>query len=155
MKGAIPFSDMTAPKKQPKSDITEAPRTMETFRTLATKLQGQEEENKIALLHNAVKTSKILPPELGLHDDLGKNASNCHHGLMWPTSFAVEHEAAQLLTAYSTQGCPVDTGKNWDIPVIMEALRRGSHQSTTLEEAREYLRQETMEKEKGGFLKTF
>ena len=85
-------------------DLHDAPRTLATIKTISTKIIGKTEEEKIEVLHKAVEESQILPPELNLHEDLGKTCTNKYKGLMWPTSFALEHKAAPLLSAYSTQG---------------------------------------------------
>ena len=96
-----PFSDILSAKQEKQVDLHNAPRTLTTMKTIATNTDGKTEDEKIEILHKAVKDSQILPVELKLHDDLGKKNIK-HKGLMWPTSFALQHEAAPLLLAYST-----------------------------------------------------
>ena len=102
--------------------------------------------NKIAA--TTFKHSDIFPSSIPIKEDAGK----C--GLMWPRGkIANSHPAAQLLNFYSTKGCPVDTGTPWTKPMILAALKRGPHISAKVKAAQKYLKEETQEKLKGGYIK--
>ena len=74
---------------------------------------------------------------------------------MWPRgNVAKTHPAAPILNNLSTQGCPVNCGKNWSHDTIIKALKKGPHISAKSPEAKAYLLKETEAKVKQGFIKT-
>lgn len=73
--------------------------------------------------------------------------------LMWPRTYALEHEAVELLEDWSQNGCPVDCGVDWDMEWIEEAIRRGPHISAKAPEAIECIRAENLQKVKDGYAK--
>ena len=88
-----------------------------------------------------------IPEEIPVKATVGK------FGLMHPTKQALEHEAAGMLLDWAENGCPVDTGPNWSKQQIEAALERGPHKSAFLPGAREFLLQETAEKQKHNYAK--
>ena len=74
-----------------------------------------------------------------------------HKGLMWPTGPAMSHPAASLLDDYSTQGCPVDCGPDWNQEQILAALAYGSHPSAKIPAALKCLIKEAEAKVENGF----
>ena len=93
------------------------------------------------------KAKNIFPSSTPLKSDIGK------YGLMWPRGLvATSHPAAQLLTEYSTKGCPVEVDKNWTLGHILKALKRGPHISAKSPEAITYLLQETQMKLNQGYM---
>ena len=92
-------------------------------------------------------SSEVFPSSIPIKEDAGKL------GLMWPRgALANSHPAAAMLNSYSSKGCPVDTGKNWEPEMILKALRRGPHISAKNPEASKYLMEETKEKLQGGYI---
>jgi hypothetical protein len=103
--------------------------------------------------HNAVNQRiKLLPNNKERKTVLGKSP-NTNKGLMWPTSYALQHEAAPILASYSTKGCPVDCGKNWTATEVVEAIKYGAHPSAKAPEALKCLIAEAETKVKNGFAK--
>ena len=70
---------------------------------------------------------------------------------MWPTTYAMKHEATPLLTSYSTHGCPVDCGEDWTAERIKIALNYGAHPSAKAPEALKCLIAEAKTKVENGF----
>ena len=107
-------------------------------------------------IHNNINTNKCaykidqrndFPKNTPVQEDIGK----C--GLMWPRgNIANQHPAATHLQEYSTNGCPVDAGKNWTKEDIVAALKRGPHISAKTPDAIQYLHQETNMKLQQGYL---
>ena len=113
------------------------------------------EKTTPAILHRKKKititktplTMKSFPSSVPIKDDIGKS------GLMWPRGLeAITHPAAQMLTEYSTNGCPIEMNKNWSLEHIMAALKRGPHVSTKQPDAKKYLAIETEMKIQQGFM---
>ena len=81
----------------------------------------------------AIEEETSIPDDIPVKEVVGK------FGLMHPTSYALEHDAASLLQDWAENGCPVDTGPDWDLEQIEEALRRGPHQSAKLASSGRFL----------------
>ena len=133
-------------KKDSKKEDTETPKTDGIIEQLK-ELKEPEAEEKIKDILNS---NTIFPEELDIGAEIGKEK---RVGLMWPTSHALEHEAAPLLDAYSTHGCPVDCGMKWTVEMVEAALRKGNHSSANTPEAREYLLREIDKKVADGYQK--
>jgi hypothetical protein len=73
-----------------------------------------------------------------------------HLNQMVPRGLALSHPAAPLLEAYARLGCPTQTGKNWTIAQIQQAIDRGPHVSALEPEAIRQLHLEVAEKVKAG-----
>ena len=101
------------------------PKTQADLRKLATMTIAEED---------------AIPDEVPVKEVAGK------FGLMHPSSYALEHEAADLLLDWAENGCPVDTGENWTRTQIEEAIQRGPHQSAFQDGAVDFVQQETEEK---------
>jgi hypothetical protein len=71
---------------------------------------------------------------------------------MWPRTHALHHASAPLLQGYATKGCPVNCGNPWTQEQIEAAFQNGSHSSALTQEARKFLRAETLEKVQQGFV---
>ena len=100
------------------------------------------------LIHEILRdNSNTFPQDLPIKEALGKNKI----GLMWPRGIANLHPAAPLLHQYSTQGCPVDCGKEWSEEQIIAAILRGPHISAHHPVAKQCLIDEALEKERGGY----
>ena len=96
-----------------------------------------------------LRNSTAFPQNIPIKQDAGKL------GLMWPRgTVANSHPAANMLHAYSTNGCPVEAGENWTEHMIITALTRGPHISAKNPKAAQYLFKETKEKIQGGFITT-
>ena len=94
----------------------------------------------------ALGTSSNTPPEIPVHDAIGKL------GLMQPNPpFGHSHDAIPLLNKYTTDGCPVECGAPWSRATVELLLRRGPHRSAMIKKAVKQLRTETLEKEKQGY----
>jgi hypothetical protein len=65
---------------------------------------------------------------------------------MCPRGIALHHPAAATLLQYAMQGCPVNTGKDWTIAQMEEAIRRGPHALALLPAAMEQLARELEDK---------
>ena len=114
------------------------------------KLPANKVDSKInQIFHN----NSIFPEELDIASEIGKMNNNKRVGLMWPTSFATDHEAAPLLDAYSKHGCPVDCGEKWTVEMVEAALRKGNHSSANTPAARQYLLDEIQKKVSDGYQK--
>jgi hypothetical protein len=70
---------------------------------------------------------------------------------MCPAGPALAHPAAPLLLDYAHEGCPADTGPNWDLDLLDEAVRHGAHPSAKEPLTAEALLTETMRKVDEGF----
>ena len=77
-------------------------------------------------LHQQIDNSPGLPSELPIKESIGKL------GLMWPQSYALDHQACPLLNTYAKNGCPVDCGPDWTLEQIELLLQRGPHKSAHL-----------------------
>ena len=95
----------------------------------------------------AIEEETSIPTDIPVKEVVGK------FGLMHPTAYALEHDAASMLLDWAENGCPVDTGPDWGIDQIEEALRRGPHQSANEDGAVEFLLNETAEKAKNDYAK--
>ena len=89
----------------------------------------------------------LIPEEVPIQATAGKSC------LMDPSGPALHHAAGKLLQEYAKNGCPVDTGPDWDQDQILTALKRGPHQSAYAKGAPEFLQQETTEKVAHNFAK--
>ena len=103
-----------------------------------TKPTSQPDLKKLTT--TTIAEEDAIPDEVPVKEVAGK------FGLMHPSSFALEHEAAELLVDWAKNGCPVDTGEDWTKIQIEEAIQRGPHQSAFQDGAVEFLQQETEEK---------
>jgi hypothetical protein len=92
-----------------------------------------------------IKNDDNFPSEIPVQNTIGKL------GLMWPTKYALTHDATPLLNTYSKDGCPVNCGPDWDIEQIKLLLKRGPHKSSTSKEAIRQLRKETEGKISNGY----
>ena len=72
---------------------------------------------------------------------------------MWPTSYALKHDATEMLSSYSDNGCPVDCGKDWTAKEIDDAIKYGAHPSAKVPEALDCLIAEAKTKVENGFAK--
>ena len=86
-----------------------------------------------------------FPAETPVRKSIGKL------GLMWPSGYALSHDAAPLLSAYSEQGCPVDCGPDWSRDQIEILLKRGPHTSAKSKKAMKQLIEETKEKVRNNY----
>ena len=98
-----------------------------------------------SMVQKALDQEDTIPQDIPIKNTIGK------FGLMFPNSFAVDHDAAPLLNGYATHGCPVDCGADWSHTRITDAITRGAHRSAYAKPAVEFLREETREKIKNGF----
>ena len=96
---------------------------------------------------------KLLPNVGERKQIIGESTQGKNHGLMWPTTHALKHEAAPMLEAYSINGCPVDCGEDWTADQINNALKYGAHPSAKAPEALKCLIEEAETKVKNGFAK--
>ena len=99
------------------------------------------------LAKDAIESEASIPSDIPAKEVVGK------FGLMHPTSFALEHEAAEMLLEWSEEGCPVDTGPEWSKDQIKEAIKIGSHKSVHADGAVEFLLNDTNEKVKNKYAK--
>ena len=60
-------------------------------------------------------------------DEISRKSPCDYRGGMCPSNLALHHPAADLLQQYSTEGCPVDTGRHWTREEIVAAIERGNH----------------------------
>ena len=56
-------------------------------------------------------------------------------GQMCPSGEALNHPAAPLLMEYATNGCPVQTNRQWTLEELEAAVERGPHSSALIPEA--------------------
>ena len=105
-------------------------------------LTPEQQQNEILL---AIKNNDDIPTEIPIKQTIGK------FGLMWPTKYALDHKAKQLLSSYAEKGCPVDCGPNWTRKHIELALTRGPHISAKQKQAAIQLEIETADKIKHGY----
>ena len=141
-------SHQKATKQKEPAMVSETPETDNLLQHM-TSLPLDSVNSKIEeILHN----NNIFPEELDIASEIGKIYKD-KIGLMWPTSFAKEHEAAPLLDAYSTHGCPVECGEKWTVEMVEAALRKGNHSSANTPAARQYLLQEIKKKVADGYQK--
>ena len=70
---------------------------------------------------------------------------------MSPSGPALSHPAAPILHDYAHSGCPAETGSDWQIDLLDEAVRRGAHPSAQEATAAQALLPETMDKDDKGF----
>jgi hypothetical protein len=70
---------------------------------------------------------------------------------MCPRGLALQHPAAAQLLEYSTNGCPVDSGKPWTLAMLEAAILRGAHPSARDQIASRALHTETLQKVKEGY----
>ena len=103
------------------------------------------QKNKI--MNEAIQNADFIPEEIPIKEAIGKK------GLMWPRTLSSSHKAADVLTEWAEQGCPVDCGDQWSEEQIITALKRGPHPSARQPEAKAYLQKETQAKIKAGHMK--
>jgi hypothetical protein len=72
-------------------------------------------------------------------------------GQMCPSGPALSHPAASMLLDFAYDGCPAETGADWTLELLDEAVRHGSHPSAQEPEAAEALLAETRRKVSEGF----
>ena len=96
----------------------------------------------------SIEIEECIPTELPIKENIGKKK-----GLMWPRTYAMNHQAKELLDTYSEIGCPVDCGKEWSIDHIKAALLHGPHKSAQSKDATKALHNETESKIQNGFAK--
>ena len=106
-----------------------------------------EEQN--AAIRAAFTNDDTMPQETELRDAIGKNRPSLVH----PRERALLHRAAELIDAYSKNGCPADCGADWTKDQIEAAIRRGPHPSATNLDAKEALFAETDDKVRNGYAK--
>jgi hypothetical protein len=99
-------------------------------------------------IYNNLRKNEDFPKEIPIQQKIGK------FGLMWPTKYALNHDAKELLSSYAEKGCPVDCGPAWTIEHIKLALLRGPHISAKQKMAAKQLQTETEEKIKHGYART-
>jgi hypothetical protein len=103
-----------------------------------------EEQN--AAIRQAFVNNDTMPHEKELKDAIGKIPS-----LVTPRNEALLHAAAELIDAYSKNGCPADCGPDWTQEHVEAALLKGPHSSANAPDALEALLAETDEKVKNGY----
>lgn len=74
-----------------------------------------------------VKTSTTADAAL-----LASQSKYKFHGLMFPRHDILQHPAANTLTQYATEGCPVDCGDNWTLKQLEKAIARGADPSAKI-----------------------
>ena len=131
-----PTKKIPLPPKPPQIPIQKPPHL--------EKMDLTPDQEKESLL-NHIKNNKDIPEDIPIKHTIGK------FGLMWPTKYALDHQANELLSSYAERGCPVDCGPDWTRQHIELALSRGPHISAKLKQAGEQLRLETAEKIKHGY----
>ena len=130
----LPPTPPTIPVKKPSTTQKVPPRF---------DLTPEQEKNE---LYKQLRQNKDFPDKIPIQKTIGKL------GLMWPTKFALDHQAEQLLlSAYAVHGCPVDCGPNWTCQHIELAFNRGPHISTKQKQAAQQLKIETADKIKHGY----
>ena len=102
--------------------------------------EGATKEELDAIVHHTLETEESFPDGLPVGSIAGKS------GLMYPSKYALSHEAAPMLQHFADKGCPVDAGPNWSREQILQALKRGPHQSAFEDGAVAFLHEETREK---------
>ena len=102
--------------------------------------EGATKEELDALIHHTLGTEESFPDGLPVGSIAGKS------GLMYPSKYALSHEAAPMLQHFADKGCPVDAGPDWSREQILQALKRGPHQSAFEDGAVAFLHEETREK---------
>jgi hypothetical protein len=116
---------------------------------LTTHREANEATQKA--IHNRIR---LLPNINERKEVIGKSKDNTvPKGLMWPTKYALHHDAAPTLTNYATHGCPVNCGEDWTADRIRKALKYGAHPSAKVPNALKCLIAETETKIKNGFAK--
>ena len=99
------------------------------------------------IANDAIASEDSIPSDIPAKEVAGK------FGLMHPSSYALEHDAADMLLEWADKGCQVDTGPEWTREQIEEAIRRGPHKSAHEDGAIEFLKNETNEKVKNNYAK--
>ena len=169
----IPFTAISSPHKKAKTTTNE--KIQDTHSIAQTKMSKPttdiftSKNNKKSVKHklapitthreaneitqNAIHTRIELLPNLSERKEtIGKlDTKTKNKGLMWPTSYALKHDAAPLLSSYAIQGCPVDCGEDWTAERIENALNYGAHPSAKQPEALECLITEAETKVTNGF----
>ena len=70
---------------------------------------------------------------------------------MTPSGPALSHPAAPMLLEYAHEGCPAETGPDWSLELLDEAVQHGAHPSARDPVAAQALVTETMRKVDEGF----
>ena len=73
-----------------------------------------------------------------------------HVGGMCPAGLALKHPASDTLMEWATEGCPVETGKNWGVEELQAAVDKGPHKSAMNEQAMMQHQQEVQERLRSG-----
>ena len=79
-----------------------------------------------------------------------RNPPETYRNQMCPRGLALHHPAAATLLEFATQGCPVNTGKQWTAQQMQAAITRGPHVSALIPEAMAQLDEEIAEKVQNG-----
>jgi hypothetical protein len=74
-----------------------------------------------------------------------------YHGLMVPSTKALNHLAADMLLKFSMKGCPIKTGPKWTPEMWNVALAKGAHPLAMDPVASQQLQKESLEKAEQGF----
>jgi hypothetical protein len=105
------------------------------------------------MLQHSIQTEESIPDGLEFKETIGKKAPTYGKALMYPHSYAENHPAAELLTHYAEEGCPVDCGIPWTEEHIIKALLHGPHNSAQGTLARQALISEARDKVRNGHAK--
>jgi len=105
-------------------------------------------EEQHAAIRQAFTNTDTMPQETELKEAIGKIPS-----LVMPRNEARLHVAADLIDAYSTNGCPTDCGPDWTQAHVEAALHKGPHSSANAPDALQALHTETEEKQANGYAK--
>ena len=124
--------------------ITATAHYQEMFTQQSKIAMTREEQN--AAIRQAFVNNDTIPQEKELKDAIGKIPS-----LVSPRNEALLHAAAELIDAYSKNGCPADCGPDWTQEHVKAALLKGPHSSANAPDALEALLAETDEKVKNGY----
>ena len=128
------------PNPAPTSSPGKVPSRDKIFPTRKLALTPEEVNKEITL---ALEKEECFPKHAPIKHSIGKT--------MLPRNFALTHPAANLITEWADNGCPVDCGDDWTYDHIITALKRGPHKSAKSKEAIQALQDETNEKVKSGY----
>ena len=129
----LPFNNIT--QKISKLKPTHPTNTPNKNKHKVIELTTHREANEAMqkAIHSRIK---LLPNILERKQTIGKSKTQPKpKGLMWPTKYALQHNAAPALTEYATYGCPVNCGEDWTAEQINTALKYGAHPSAKVPEA--------------------
>ena len=97
------------------------------------------------LIKTTIENEESIPPDIPVKNTIGK------FGLMFPTGYALNHNAAPLLLGYAEHRCPVDCGTDWSHNCIVDAITRGTHKSAYDPAAVKFLHEEMNDKISNGY----